>query len=277
MTVVKDRYLSDYDEVSTKPYITGSQITAMCECGVYYRKRYIERISLGPNSAAAFGLSGHYAENEQNLRQKIKSKIDVPLDVVQDAFNDKIKDFRPEIRWTRTERKFGVRKSFRLMQDEGILTMERVHTDLVPAIKPISIEEKVRITLKDFEYDILGTWDIETNRDILDFKFRKRTPNQKDVDKNIGLTLYAMAKTVKDGRVPRFVRLIGGVRLKSGPKAFNLKGKRDHDDFKRILLTVAKMKKAIDNDIWLPASPLSWKCSPDWCEYFDECGERLCR
>lgn len=271
-----DEYLGKYDKASEgKPYLTGSQITTMCECPVAYRKRYIERLPAAPSSSIAFGLSGHFAENDMNLRQKIFTKKDVPLDVVQDAFNDKIKDFRPEIAWSKQERKFGTRKSFRLLQDEGIKTMKRVHLDLLPDIKPVSVEETIRIVLKDFPIDIYGCWDVETNRDILDFKFRRKTPNQTDVDRNLGLTIYAMAKSVKDGRPPRFVKLIGGVRLKSGPKAFNLRSRRTDDDFRRVLLTVAKIKKIIDNDIWLPASALSWKCSVGFCEYFKDCTERI--
>jgi hypothetical protein len=273
----KDTYLNGYDEVAgNKKYLTGSQITTMCECPVEYRKRYIERLPTAPSSSIAFGLSGHKAE-EVNLRQKIKTKKDEPLDVVLDIFNHTLKEYRSDIEWSKDERKVGKRKSFNALQVEGMDTMEKVHLEISPKIKPLSVEEKVRITLKDFPFDILGTPDVMTRRDVLDFKFMKRSPNQKTADNNLNLTIYSMAKAIRDNRLPRFVRLIGGVRLKSGAKTFDIKSKRNESDFKQVLRTVGKIQKIIENDIWLPASILSWKCSPGFCSYFNQCTEKMVR
>lgn len=273
----KDTYISDYDAAAgNKEYITSSQIGAFCECGVEYRKRYIERLASGRGASAAFGTAGHFAENDINLAQKIMTKKDVPLDVVQDAFRDKLQSMKGDIDWNKKERKEGVRKLWRSMQDTGPEVMERLHTEIAPKIQPITIEAKIRIPLKDFPKDILGTWDVETRRDIWDWKFKGKTPSQKDADANTGLTIYAMAKKVKDGVAPRSIHMAGVVRLKK-PKIFDLVTKRDDDDFHRVLLTVNKIQRSIDAGIFLPASPLSWKCSSNFCSYFETCREKLKR
>ncbi|MCK5617330.1 PD-(D/E)XK nuclease family protein [Candidatus Pacearchaeota archaeon] len=271
-----DDYLNSYDNAAKgKRYITSSQIGTFCECGVAYRKSYIERLKTGSGSGAVFGTAGHFAENEINLRQKIKSKVDVPVDVVQDAFRDRLQGMKGDIEWNKAERKEGVRKLWREMKETGIVAMERLHLDLAPKIQPISIEAKIVIPLKNFPIDIMGTWDVECRRDLWDFKFKKKTPTQNDADKNLGFTLYAMAKTVKDGKPPRSIKMAGIVRLKRGPKTFEITTKRTEDDFRRVLLTVNKIEKSIQAGIFLPASPLSWKCAPAWCGHYETCAERL--
>ena len=154
---------------------------------------------------------------------------------------------------------------------------------LHPDFRPVTdrflarlVEAKIMIPLKDFPLDIMGTWDIETKRDIWDFKFKGKTPNQKDADANTGFTVYSMAKKVKDGMAPKSIHMAGIVKLKT-PKTFDITTKRDDHDFHKLLLTVNKIQKSIDAGIFLPASPLSWKCSENWCSYFNICKERLKR
>ena len=170
-----------------------------------------------------------------------------------------------------------MRKLWRGMQDGGIDAMEKLHLELAPKIQPITIEAKIRIPLKDFPKDILGTWDIECKREIWDWKFRSKTPGQKDADANMGLSIYHAAKKAKDGIAPKSIHMAGIVRLKRGAKTFNITTKRNDDDFNRILLTVSKIQKSIDAGIFLPASPLSWKCAPAWCDHFETCTERVKR
>ena len=273
-----DDYLQSYDNAAKgKKYITSSQIASFCECGVEYFRRYIMKEKTGYGSGAAYGMAGHYAENEINLRPKIKTKKDVPLDVVQDAFRDRLQSIKGDIRWNKKERKEGVRKLWRGMQDGGILSMEKLHLELAPQIQPISIEAKIRIPLKDFPLDIMGTWDIECRRDIWDWKFKGKTPNQADADANIGFTIYNAAKKINDGIAPRHLHMAGIVKLKRGPKIFDIITKRNDDDFHRVLLTVNKIQKSIEAGIFLPASPLSWKCSPNWCDFFETCTDRIKR
>jgi hypothetical protein len=275
----KDSYLDSYDNaMKGEKYITASQIAAFCECGVEYRRRYIDREATGSSAAAVFGTAGHFAEIEGSLRQKIKSKVDVPVDVVTDMFVEKLQSMKGDIDWSRAERKEGRRKLWRNMQDTGPAVMKKLHLELAPRIQPVSVEAKVIIPLKDFAFSaICGTWDVECSRDIYDFKFRGKTPSQADIDSNTGLTVYSMAKTLKDGRPPRSIHMAGIVRLKT-PKLFDLTTKRDESDFHKLLLTVNKIHKSIEAGIFLPASPISsWKCSEKFCSYFNSCNEKLKR
>ena len=272
-----DDYLKGYDDVAgDKEYITSSQITEFVDCSVSYRKKYIERIRSGSGSAATFGTAGHFAENEISLRPKIITKKDMPLDVVLDAFRDKLQSMKGDINWNKDERKAGLRKLWRSMHAGGIDAMTRLHLDLAPSIQPITIEAKIRIPLANFPRDILGCWDIETRRDIVDWKFKGKTPSQADADSNLGLTVYWAAKKAKDGIAPRSIRMAGIVKLKKA-KTFNLVTKRNDDDFHRVLLTISKIQKSIDAGIFLPASPLSWRCTPKWCPFFETCTERIKR
>ena len=269
-------YKSQYEGLGDKPFLTSSMIVDFVECGVLFRKTYIEDLPTQSSSAAVFGIAGHYAEGEINFAQKILSKKDEPVSVVQDAFNDKYKSFWGNIRWSKQERKEGVRTIYRKAKEEGIRVMKQAHTVLAPEIKPISVERIVRIPLKDFKYDLFGKMDIETLRTIVDLKFPKATKRQRDADHNVGLTLYSLAKTVQDGRTPESVSLAGVARLKT-PKPFVIKSHRTQEDFDRVLLTVAKIHKCIESGVFLPSSPLGWKCSEAYCDFYNNCKERLWR
>ena len=268
-------YLDKYDEIAGgKKYLTGSQITTFVSCGVCYRKKYIERMPSRVGSAANFGTAIHYSENEINLKQKVVSRIDVPVDVAQDAFACKIDELKPEIEWSPEETSIGVEKSHAGLKDEGCAAIRTLHNETMPKIQPVSIEKTIIIPLEGFDYSISGTWDIETENGILDLKTRGKTPSQVDVDRNLNLSIYALGKSVQDGKYPDYVGLIGIVRLKT-PKTFDLRGTRTIEDFNRLLLTVGKIKHAIDCGIFLPCDPGHWKCSLNWCSYFNECTEKL--
>lgn len=270
-----ESYLNKYDKNSGgKPYFTSSQIITFLECGVEFRKRYIERLPSKSSSAAAFGTATHKAINEGNLRPKIASHIDAPLDTLQDMFAQEIDNLKPEIEWDAEEKSIGIEKVHAGLKDEGVGVVRVLRAEVTPKIQPLSVEQVIRIPLEGFARDLQGCWDIEVERGILDLKTRGRTPSQADVDKNLGLTMYALAKSVKDGRYPDFVALVGAVRLKT-PKSFELIGTRKQEDFDRVLLTVGKIQHAIDNGIFLPASGLSFKCSETYCSFFKECTEKL--
>ena len=268
-------YLTKYDVIAEgKKYLTGSQITAFVSCGVYYRKCYIERLPSRVGSAANFGTAIHFSENEINLRQKVTSKVDVPTDTVQDAFAEKIDELKSEIEWSPEEKSIGVDKSHAGLKDEGCTAIKTLHKEIMPTVQPLSVEKTIIIPLEGFNYSISGTWDIETERGILDLKTRGKTPSQADVDRNLNLTIYALGKSVADGKYPDYVGLIGIVRLKT-PKTFDLRGTRTIEDFNRLLLTVGKIKHAIDQGIFLPCDPGHWKCSQNWCSFFNDCKEKL--
>lgn len=268
-------YLNKYDKNSGgKPYFTSSQIITFLECGVEFRKRYIERLPSKSSSAAAFGTATHKAINEGCLRPKIISHTDAPLDVLQDMFAQEIDHLKPEIEWDTAEKSTGVEKAHAGLKDEGVGVVKVLHAEVTPKIQPLSVEQVIRIPLEGFARDLQGCWDIEVEHGIIDLKTKGRTPSQADVDKNLGLTLYSIAKTCKDGIPPDFVALVGAVRLKI-PKSFELRGTRKQEDFDRVLLTVGKIQHAIDNGIFLPASGLSFKCSQNYCSFFNECAEKL--
>ena len=268
-------YLSKYDkQADGKKYLTASQITTFVSCGVCYRKQYIERLPSRVGSAANFGTAFHTSENDNNFKLKVKSKVDVPIDVVQDAFANKIDELTPEIEWSVEEKSVGIEKSHAGLKDEGCAAVKVFHSEIAPKISPVSVEQTIIIPLEGFDYSIAGTWDIETENGILDLKTRGKTPSQSDVTRNLGLTIYSLGKSVKDNKYPDYVGLTGIVRLKT-PKTFDLRGTRTIEDFNRLLLTVGKIKHAIDQGIFLPCDPGHWKCSEAWCSFFNDCKEKL--
>lgn len=270
-----NNYTDKYDNNSGgKPYFTSSQIITFLECGVEFRKRYIEKLPSKSSSAAAFGTATHKAINEGNLKQKITTHVDAHLDALQDIFAQEIDNLKSEIEWDTEEKSAGIDKAHAGLKDEGVKVVQVLRAEVTPKIQPLSVEQVIRIPLEGFARDLQGCWDIEVEHGIIDLKTKGRTPSQADVDKNLGLSMYALAKSVKDGKYPDFVSLVGAVRLKT-PKSFELRGTRKQEDFDRVLLTVGKIQHAIDNGIFLPASGLSFKCSQNFCSFYLDCKERL--
>jgi DNA helicase-2/ATP-dependent DNA helicase PcrA len=184
-------------------YLSYSQIETFKTCPLHYKLKYILRVPTPPSHSASFGTSMHatlkyfYEEVEKGTRPTEKLIFDL-LDE----------------NWTKegyTNKKHEV--DFKLRGRDYLAGFLKYGFN--PKNLPVALEQPFTIPVaKDLKIggridrvDDLGGGMIE----IIDYKTGARLPTQKDVDKNLQLSFYALAATkiptTPFGKLPDKVKL----------------------------------------------------------------------
>ena len=103
---------------------------------------------------------------------------------------------------------------------------------------------------------------------ILDHKITTRKINAQDFAGDLQLRVYSYVK--RQSRVGFNVL----VRKKS-PEIQLLRGKLKEADWNWALNILGYVAQGIQRQVFLPAPPGAWWCSPQWCGYWEECHREL--
>ncbi len=190
-------------------YLSYSQIETFQTCPMHYKLRYIYKVPTRPSSSQSFGTSIHATFNE--FYKTIK---DDPTSY---------KTSRGlEVLITKLLEKNWVNKGF-TSKDHEKKFFEKGKVYLSGYLKesfdsknlPVLLEEKFTIPLGD-GLKIAGTIDRvdkigDNSIEIMDYKTGATIPSQRDVDKNLQLSFYALAATkiptAPFGKTPDKVKL----------------------------------------------------------------------
>ncbi len=172
-------------------YLSYSQIEAFKTCPLHYKLRYVYKIPTPPSASLSFGTSIHETLKEFYIRIKSGEKATKELifnilenNWVKEGFTSK-----------NHEEKFLEKGKIYL---EGFLT-----EGFDPKIIPVSLEQRFTLPVPYKEGErplkIGGVMDRVDSQDgsleVIDYKTGAATPTQKEVDKNLQLTFYALAAT----------------------------------------------------------------------------------
>jgi hypothetical protein len=266
-----------------KPYLSISQINMYFRCGAQYEFRYILGKKAPPGFFMIVGSAVDDTVNE-NLGSKMGGNGLLPIeeivDLAADSFDGRWKKAEENaenniagdaVVLTDDEKEIGFKKAKGQAKDKSIRLAQLHASEFAPIIQPTHLQRKVKVTLPNHPYDLLGYLDIqEGNRSIRDTKTSGKTPAADIADRDDQLTMYAMMVYKNDGEIPSFLSLDYLIDLKT-PKAKSFGTKRTIEDCNVLLMRVETVSRGLEKGIFIPARETDWCCSPRWCGYFGIC------
>jgi len=257
-----------------KPELHQSHITSYLLCGEAYRRRYIEQEIRPANYNMLRGTVTHTGR-EHNLRQKIESGKDCQLsDAVDATRDDVVEHFKADDINLDTDDLKGIKKQHvrDQMIDESAALVKADYHVFQRSIQPVAVELNLKISLPDYPFDLGGVIDTVQVGDIIrDLKTKSKTPNQKEVDGSMQLSLYSMFYEAWSGKKAKKLTLDCLVMLKGGIKPVELKTARTTEDQRACMNIFSAAYDGMQKGVFLPCDPNFWKCSPAYCEYYNDC------
>ncbi len=241
-------------------YLSYSQMDAFAICPRQYKYKYILRIPTPPSAAQTFGNVIH---KTLKMFYQLQLKEEKPLQLADlwqlldqnwssEGFRSKKEEEISRRKARKMLRQF-YHQAFKPQQVGNILALEQPFSfRLAPTLKIGGVIDRV---------DRLPNQEIE----IIDYKTGARVPNQKDVDHNDQLTLYALAASqIKS--LP-FHRPIEKIRLSlyfldAGVKISSRRSQEQLDTFRQKVINLAKKLETTD---FPPKPNRPFPC--DHCEF----------
>lgn len=262
---------SDNLEIKTeKPkidYLSYSQIEAFNICPLHYKLHYIYKIPTPPSASQSFGTTIHATLKKfyEEVRAGVKANDKLIYKILEDNWVDEGYSSKKH------ETEFFSKGKIYL---SGFLK-----EGFDPNILPTALEESfvVPLTLGDQRIKIGGKVDrIDTFEDgsieIIDYKTGATVPSQREVDKNLQLSFYALAAT----KIPfaPFNKKCEEIKLSLYflDTQEKISTTRKIEDLERATIEIFKAREAIENS--------DFKCSghmfcQSGCEYSMFCKSDL--
>lgn len=258
------------EQPGEKPHLSISALNMLSRCGEQYRRRYLEGEKIPPGIAALVGR-GVDASVSTNMLSKMHDKVLLPLEQLTDVAADKVKNEFEAGEVLLTDEEAEDPSAALAKAVDKSVRLSTVHsTELAEIIEPVSVQKKWLLEIDGFPFDLLGFSDIEEADAIRDIKTAAKSLAKDAAHTSNQLTLYSMAKTKAEGKIPNFVALDALIDTKV-PKAQVLTSKRGVTDFQVMLNRVEQASEAITKEIFVPANQDDWWCHPKFCGYFNSC------
>lgn len=253
-----------------KPQLHSSSLLTLYRCGERFRRKYIEGHKEPVGTPLIIGTATH-SGIEIDLSQKIKKGFLMTKEMIQDVTRDTfIRHWQDSaILLNEDERFIGINKTRDRSQDMTIDMVTEYHYVLAPNINPKKVERNVVIEVKNYDYNLAGTIDVDEGESIRDTKTRKTNFGQIEVDRSEQYTFYALFKKVVDGIMPKLIWQDNIIKPteKRGPVVKSYCSHRTVDDFKVAFRRFDQATKIIKAGAFMPASPTDWWCSPEFCGF----------
>lgn len=233
-------------------FLSYSQIETFRICPLHYKLRYILKIPTRPSAALSFGSSMHKAMQDFYSAVSINNKPSEKL--ILDCLHKNWISVGYESKSHEKDAFEGAQKMLK----------EYLCTSFDKGRIPIALEQSFKIRIasdlkiggKIDRIDDLGNGKIE----IVDYKTGERVPDQKEVDKNMQMTLYALAAEEIYKKKPEQIKL-SLYYFEEQKKLSTTRNSKDLDGLKQEIL---KIRDEIENS--------DFKCSGHYicqtgCEY----------
>ncbi|RLC36948.1 hypothetical protein DRH27_04460 [Candidatus Falkowbacteria bacterium] len=262
-------------EVKRKPTYHQSRLSSFEFCGWADYLQNIEKKRGKGNFYSCQGSAVH-ASRKLNLRQKVKSHNDLTFDEIADACRD-------EVNRQFDEDKIGMNGDFISGKSKSAaagftidkaLRLARVDLrQLQSVIQPVEVEIKKEVALSNWEFDLGMTMDSRDDDEMItDCKTAKMRWSQARVDEAYQPPVYALGYKAHCNVYPKGFRYHCLTYTPKGKiSAYELQTEISEQRIISMLNRFQAMHKAIKTGVFTPAHGSSWKCSPNWCDYYSQC------
>lgn len=249
--------------------ISATKIDKYLNCSESYRRKYVEKDAEFSNPSLLTGNLFHEMAMKGNL-EKMNRRYPTEeflRSIIEEKFErDKKKAFFPGTEEKEIER-----------AKEHAIALIPVFLENNKDIEPVMVETFQKIELTENFTLVLKIDVLDKNGVIHDYKVSSKRKSQGDVDKNTGLTFYALAYREMFGMAPAGLEFQNYIvrttekREELKTDFQTLKTDRTIIDIDILLAKCEAIIEAIDKKVFLPASPSSYVCSKDFCSYFRDC------
>ena len=260
------------------PWLSASQISMFLRCPRQWAFRYIEGRRIPPSGAMKQSGVFHTVA-EQNYTQKKTTGMDLPETDLTDIFGEVF-----EREWEREEVVLDPGQTKGGLKDQGVDIVKTYRAEVAPHVQPVAVEEKFDVQLgkEDYGFRLTGRIDVIDDAGLIrDNKAAGRAPNQLDIDKDVQLSTYSLARRLQTQQEARVAdpeakgTVEPGLRLDvivkaQRPKAVILKTERTREALALHLNRIGNIAKAIRADAF-PTNPNGWHCQPRFCGYWNLC------
>ena len=271
-TSVPDAYLVEYDGL-TDDWISTSALSMLMMCGMAFYYKYILRWH-EPISVRMTAGSGAHKGREVNLKQKIDSEEDMAIDDVRDAARDDVEDRFDRSEYVATSEFEGKSKQHAcdIAKDLAVEFVSEDYRSFQTEIRPLTVEESIAVKYEGVDRAIVGRTDLrEENHIIDDLKTSKSAFGQSKTDNSMGLSTYGLLTLVEYDVLPPKYRIHNVSQSKTGCKSNLYETTRSMEDIQRQLMRFVAGIKAIEAGNFIPCNPEHWKCSREYCGFFQRC------
>lgn len=251
-----------------KPVLSFTQLELYLACPRKYRLRYVDGIKLPASGAMILGRAWHQGI-ERNYRQKIRTGADLPTaevvefttEAARAALTRGIDDGSVVLApWERLPKLLDVVAEAAAVH----------HREIAPGVQPVIVEERWRLVLPGFAFDLVGVWDcVDTDNVVIDNKLIGTVPDQESFDRALQWTIYALAWRAIRGEVEHAVRM-DAVGKKPRVHAKQLWSRRTNAQCRWALRLIEEVGTAILAGSF-PPNPMGEYCAPAWCGHWNRC------
>ena len=253
-------------------YWHQSGLSDFLGCGLKYQYKYIDKIQSPSNANLIRGRLGHRAI-EVLLGAKASQEEIPDDDFLAQIMADEMTTQWVDVKLSDDEKAEGEDTVRERALRHAWLGVAKFRRDLLPELNPVVVEQAFKIKTP-YGFGLAGTIDLIEPDRITDWKFTGKSPAQSEADNSVQLSIYGIAYQAMYGAdPPSSYRL---AKIVVSPKREDVSIKilettRGPEDFARALRLVAHAQRLVDMGAFHPAEPGSWRCSPQFCDYWDRC------
>lgn len=257
-------------------HVSPSQLGSFLRCGEQYRRRYVEKEIIPPGISARTGSAVHKVAEVHDL-SRIQGNIGLTIVEAQDCARDEFK------RLVKDEGVFlapsEVPEANKLLNEglnNALAASAFFVTDVAPNFDPLAAEQTMMFEIDILDVPIkcildkLASSVLDGRTFIRDLKIMGKKKDQNWADSELQPSFYLLGHLLQHNELLGFAYdiIIPG---KKGVQYLSLETIRDERDFQRMKILLSQFRKAVEADIFMPADPGSWMCSPNYCGYYQSC------
>lgn len=253
-------------EIVLPEHISVSQVRTWLDCQRRWYFRYVCGLKIPPPGAVVVGSAVHQALRHTNVTLRDTERLP-PLEEVMDVYAQAFEAEAPDALW----RDEDPAKA----KDGGYAGVRAYYERHAQDYRPVDVEHEVRVPLRGVGVDLVGVVDLRTPERIVDYKTTGRKPSEvpPEVAAQIWLYQYGYREL--------------GVEISGGEAVYIVTNTKSADVVKlpipsptpsdvarwmRVLADARKaMELAVEHELFLPAPPGAWYCSPEACGFWDVC------
>jgi len=247
-------------------HLSPSKIDLFLKCGRAYAYRYGEKLIVPPNGAMTLGYTVGLAV-DYNYIQKIRTHTDLPAKEVIEVFADSWETERKDCEFKDDEQPGQ-------MLDEGVSMTGLYHKTFAPKRQPIAVQHEFSVELEidgeDGRYiPMKAIADLIEDGAVRDLKTSRSRKSYSDLVRSIQMGIYAAAYEAVWGTLPLIsYELL--LRQKT-PVALPVEAPGAAVDMRRLMAIIERVVRGIEEEQFMPASPMAWWCTEKWCGYWSLC------